>query len=955
MSTKKIVAALLALAFVGVAVGAILLITFSSSLPKLITVEDYEPLLVSEVYDRGGNKIGEFFREKRMLVPYNKIPKQMIQAITSAEDSSFFTHGGVNYIATFRALIANIRAGRKVQGGSTITMQVARSLLLTRQKTYTRKIKEVMLSYRMEKNLTKEEILYLYLNQIYLGQGSYGLGAAADIYFRKPVSELTLPEMALLAGLPQAPSRYSPIYNPKAAKDRQLYVLKRMTEEGYVTEEEAQRAGEEPLQVYVRKNYKELAPFYLETVRQMVVKKLGEVMVLDKGIKIYTGLDLNKQLEAQSQVRAGLRQVDKRQGYRGPKENLESAEKVAEFLLKSRNDLMDEASAVRIIQADGSIVEKGKLNLKGVDEQGNPLPTIPSYISIDQIVPAVVIKVDDKWGLTYVRFAESKGLIDFESMKWARVPDPQVRFDQAEITRPSEALKVGDLIQVRINGKSFYSEAVNDKIKTLKKKAKKNYKEPEDLPDFKLYAHVELEQEPIAEGALVSIDQKTEDVLALVGGYDFKRSEFNRALQAARQTGSAFKSIVYAAALDKGFSPASAILDSPIVYEEEDTEVQDVDAEEIIKKKWKPLNHSKRFMGETLFRNALIRSLNVPTVKIIEKIGVDWVANYARRLGIFSPLNYDFTMALGSSGVTLYEMTKVFSVFGRQGHNVTPRLIHKVEDQEGNMLLEEITLDERFETELSAQNQEFELRREAYLQFKKTYQSKDEDPTTDNGETSGDKAEVETEDSTDKDGVSTKDPSQLKVAQEGDYFLKLEEFGKVIDLRKEPPLYYENPKQILNPQTSYVITSLLQGVVEEPGGTGRAARAVGRPVAGKTGSTSGYYDAWFMGFSPDIATGVWVGFDEEKSLGKGEVGGRSALPIWINYMKFAHEGLPIRNFSVPDGIVFANIDNQTGKLASAISTEVVRQAFADGSEPTDAGADTSSQEEKNFFKEDLSE
>ncbi|MCB0366036.1 MAG: transglycosylase domain-containing protein [Bdellovibrionales bacterium] len=948
MSTKKIVAVLLALAFVGVAAGAIVLITFSTNLPKLITVEDYEPLLVSEVYDRGGNKIGEFFREKRMLVPYKDTPPQLIQAFTSAEDSSFFQHGGINYIATIRALIANIRAGRKVQGGSTITMQVARSLLLSREKTYTRKIKEVMLSYRMEKNLSKQDILYLYLNQIYLGQGAYGIGAAADIYFRKPVNELTLPEMALLAGLPQAPSRYSPIYNPSAAKERQLYVLGRMAEDGYVTTEEAKRAGEEPLQVYVRKDYKELAPFYLETVRQMVIKKLGEIMVLDKGIKIYTGLDLQKQVEAQNQVRNGLRSVDKRQGFRGPKESLQNPEDVAKFLRKSRDELMDEASAVRIIQADGTIQEKGELDLDGQDDQGNPLPTIPPYLSVDQIVPAVVMKVDDTWGLVHVRFCESKGLIDFESMKWARQPDPGVRFDQGEISKPSEALKAGDVIEVRLIGRTFSSQAVEDHLNTLKKKAGKNWKEPEDLPDFKLHAHVELEQEPSVEGALVAIDQNSEDVLALVGGYDFTRSEFNRALQAARQTGSAFKSLVYAAALDKGYTPATSILDSPIVYEEEDTEVQDVDADEIITKKWKPLNHSKRFMGETLFRKALIRSLNVPTVKIIEKIGVDWVANYARRLGVFSPLNYDFTMALGSSGVTLYEMTKMFSIFGRMGKKVTPRLIHKVEDQTGKILLEEVTLDDRFEAELAMQNKEFEMRREAYLRFKKSRQ-----PTKD--ETSADTEDRGNDPEKDPQEVTTTN-KDINVAQPGaDYMLKLEEFGKVIDLRKEPPLYFEDPGQLMDTQTAYIATSLLQGVVEEEGGTGRAARAVGRPVAGKTGSTSGYYDAWFIGYSPDISTGVWVGYDEEKSLGKGEVGGRAALPVWIEFMKFAHEGLPVRNFSVPDGIVFANIDNETGKLASASSTDVVRQAFKEGTEPGEAGTENTSQEEKNFFKEDLSE
>lgn len=931
MSLKKLIALLISFAFVGIAAGAILLISLSSNLPKMIKVEDYEPLLVSEVYDRSGAKIGEFFREKRILVPYDKIPPQLVQAFVAAEDSSFFEHSGINYVATVRALFANIKAGRKVQGGSTITMQVARSLLLSREKTYTRKIKEVMLSFRMEKNLKKEDILYLYLNQIYLGQGAYGIGAASDIYFRKPVNELTVPEMALLAGLPQAPSRYSPIYNPKAAKERQLYVLGRMAEDGHITAAEAKTAGDEPVQVYVREDYKDHAPFYLETVRLMAIKKLGEVMVLDKGIKIHTGLDLAKQIEAQKQVRTGLREVDKRQGFRGPKESLPAADAIAKFLRKTRDELMDQSSAVRVIRADGSIAEKGELDLDGLDDKGSPLPTIPTYLSVDQIVPAVVMKVFDNYGLVQVRFCESKGLIDIDTMKWARKPDPEVRHDQGEIVKPSQALKPGDVIDVRLVDKVFQSPAFDERLAALKKTAGKNYKPPEDLPDFKVHAQVELEQEPLIEASLVSIDQTSEDVLALVGGYDFARSEFNRALQAIRQTGSSFKSLVYAAALDKGFTPATPILDSPIVYEEEDAEVQAIDTDEIIKKKWKPLNHGKNFSGETLFRKALIRSLNVPTVKIIEKIGVDWVATYARRLGIFSPLNYDFTMALGSSGVTLYEMTKMFSVFGRQGRRVTPQLIHKIEDHDGKVLFDKVSLDERFDAELAPLNQEFDLRRAAYLKFTKGRGA------------------------TDKDPAATNDQDQEVKVEGGNHLLKIEELGKTIDLRKEPPIYFDDPEQLMKKETTYIMTSLLQGVIEEEGGTGRAARAIGRPAAGKTGSTSGYYDAWFIGYTPDIVTGVWVGYDEEKTLGKGEVGGRAALPIWIEYMKMAHEGLPTKNFTVPEGIVFANIDNETGKLAASTSKEVVRQAFIEGTEPTEAGAANSSQEEKNFLKEDLSE
>lgn len=909
MSVKRIVALGVGLVFLGVAALATLIIVMSSNLPQLITVEDYEPLLVSQVYDRNGEKIGEFFREKRILVPYDQIPKQLIHAFISAEDSSFFTHSGINFVAILRAAIANIRAGRKVQGGSTITQQVARSLLLSSEKTYTRKIKEAILAYRMESNLSKEDILFLYLNQIYLGQGAYGVGAAAEVYFRKPVSEITVAESALLAGLPQAPSRYSPIYNPSAAKERQRYVLKRMAEEGFISEEEAEKTIESPIQVYVRKNYKENAPYYLETVRQLLVQTLGEEMVLDKGIKVYTGLDLVKQIEAQKQVRKGLRELDKRQGYRGPLRKLEEPEEIAKFLLESRDNLMDEYSPLRVIQPDGTIIEKGPLNLTGKDAEGKLLPSLPEYIEMDQILEGIVTKVDDEWGLVHVRFAESKGLIDIETMKWARSPDPEKRADGNEIEKPSEALSKGDVILVKVIGKKFSSGRIQEKLQELKRKQKGKFERPEELPEFSEYADLELEQDPAAEASLISFDQTTGDILAMVGGYDFQRSEFNRAIQAARQTGSSFKALVYAAAMDKGYTPATMIIDAPVVFEEEVEEGQA--SEEIITKKWKPTNHGHNFTGEILFRNALIRSLNIPTVKIIEDISVDWVVKYARRLGIFSPLNLDYTLALGSSGVTLYEMTKVFSEFGRLGKKLKPLIIHKVESLDGEILAENLSLDDRFQAEHEKVNETIEQLKEAYMQEQA-------------------RLAEESSDETDPDKKNLKN-------------------------NKYPPLFFDDPDQLIKPTTAYLTTSLLQGVVEEPGGTGGAARALGRPVAGKTGTTNGYFDAWFIGFTPDIATGVWVGFDEEKSLGRGEVGGRAALPIWLEYMKFAHEGMPVKNFPVPDGIVFANIDNETGKLASANSKQVVRQAFAEGTEPQDISSGSGSQEDQDFFKEDLSE
>jgi penicillin-binding protein 1A len=888
---KKIVIALVLVAFLGVAGIAGMLALFSSTLPNMIKIEDYKPLLVSEVFDRNGKKVGEFFREKRMLVSYDKIPKHLVNAFVAAEDDQFFQHHGINYLAIFRAFLANLKAGRKAQGASTITQQVARTLLLSSEKTYTRKIKEALLARRMEDHLSKEEILYLYLNQIYLGQGAYGVGAAAQIYFRKNVEDLTVPEAAILAGLPQAPSRYSPINNPRAAKDRQRYVLSRMAAIGAITQEEAEKYKEEPVKLYIWQNFKEIAPYYLETVRQMLVDKVGEEMVLDRGIKVYTAMDLDLQKSAQKHIEEGLRAHDKRQGYRGPLQHLEDPKEVATLLLKERDHLMDEVSPQRVLLPDGSFTPKPPLNLTGKDDQGNKRGALASYIPIGTYTKGIVTKVDDKLGLTSVRFAENKGLIDISSMDWARTPDPEVSFRWAQkIDTPSKVLKVGDVIDIKVVGKKFSSER-------LKKDAKKYKYDEKEYADF---AQVELEQEPLAQSALISFDQKTSDVVAMVGGADFEKSQFNRALQAARQTGSAFKALTYAAALDNGYTPATPIIDAPLVYEEEEEEGQDTPAAKAEKaepetKTWKPRNSHDRFSGDILFRNALIRSLNVPTVKITEKLGVEKIATYARRLGIFSPLNMDFTLSLGSSSVTLYEMTRAFATIGRLGKRLSPILIKKVISHEGEELSGPIGLDERFKDQLNPINEKFEEIREKVL--------KDEE-----------------------------------------------------EKNKRPPLFFADPDQVMRPETAYVTTNILQAVINEPGGTAVAAKSIGRPAAGKTGSTNGYFDAWFIGYTPDYSTGVWTGFDEEKTLGKGEFGGTASLPTWLAYMKDAHEGLPPRSFPVPDNIVFVNIDNKTGQLVSPQSESVVRQAFIEGTEPT--GVQTTEEkreEDQNFFKEDLSE
>ena len=893
---KKLLIFCVALFLIGVAGLYITYRSVKAGLPQLVTVQDYEPLLVSQVYDRNNKKVGEFFRERRTLVPYKKIPIDLVHAFLAAEDDQFFQHGGINLQSIFRATMANLRAGRSVQGGSTITQQVAKTLMLTSEKTLTRKLKDILLALEMEKNLSKEDILYLYLNQIYFGQGAYGVEQAAQTYYHKTVSELTLPEMAILAGLPQAPSKYSPVTNPLRAKERQSYVLHRMGEVGFIPKAKAEAAVKEPVKVYVRENYEDFAPYFLETVRQILVAQLGEEMVLDKGLRIYTSLDLKKQQEAQESVLTGLKELDKRQGYRGAIKNLADAAEIEKFMKDARQKLLAQSTPERIIMPDGKFAEI-KPEVKEKDQAHAAL--LPSYLKVGDSVEGVVEKIDDGLKLVSVRLPEARGKIDFDTMTWARKPNAEKRFDQDLIRKPSDALKVGDVILVKISHEKFQSNRL-----TQFKPKKKGDVAP-TLPDFSKDVELELDQQPVVEGALLSLDQESQDILAMVGGSNFQKSEFNRAIQAPRQTGSSFKTVVYASALDKGYNPSTPIMDAPVVYEENDTSKGNDEGQEDVKV-WKPANHSKSFGGDIIFRNALVQSLNIPAVKIIEDVGVPWAADYARRLGIFSPLNMDFTLVLGSSGVTLYEMTKVFSQFGRLGRRVHPMMIHKVEDASGKVLMENVSLDTRFEKEIKEYDDAFEERRKTYLE-------------------------------------SIKDPGFLEAL-------------KAQDNKKKKPdenIFFENPEQLIKPTTAYMMTSLLKGVVEDRHGTGGAARGLGREVAGKTGTSNNYYDAWFIGYTPQIATGVWVGFDKERTLGKGEVGGRSALPIWLDYMKEAHQDLPQMTFSVPPGIVFANIDTDTGKLASATTKNILRQAFVEGTEPT--AASSSSEDATDFYKQDMQE
>ena len=749
----------------------------SKGLPKINTLKDYHPSIITTVYSDDNRKIAEFYRERRIVVPLEEIPQQLHQAFISAEDARFYKHQGIDIFSIVRAFFKNLEAGTIVQGGSTITQQVTKSFLLTPERSYERKIKEALLAYQIDKAFSKDEILYLYLNQIYLGHGAYGVEAAAENYFGKHSKELNLAECAMLAGLPQAPSRYSPFHYPERAKQRQIYVLNRMVDEGYISQIEASEAMAIKLDIHPRRNwYLEKVPVYTEDIRRYVEKKYGEDALYGQGLKIYAAVNIEMQKAAREEIQKGLKELDRREGYRGPLEKLtkDQIETFSQELLKEFVESPPEA---------------------GTSVRG------------------VVIDVNDKAGSVTVRMGDQRGVIALKTMNWARKPNPNVAYYSARIRRPSQALAVGDVILVELLERD----------------------EKADL--WKLG----LDQEPVVQSALMCIEAGTGLVKVMVGGRDFMESQFNRATQSRRQPGSAFKPIIYAAALDKGYTPATTIIDAPIVFKDEEHDFT-----------WKPKNYGKKFYGPTLLREALAKSRNVVTIKIMQDIGIEYVIDYARKLGVESDLSRDLSIALGSSGVSLLEIVQAYSVFANQGYLVEPAFITKIEDRFGNVL---------------------------------------------------------------------------------------EEMNPI-------------RKQALEPSTAYIMTSLLEGVVKY--GTGQRVRVLKRPVAGKTGTTNNLFDAWFVGYTPRFITGVWVGYDQERSLGRGETGSRAASPIWLGYMQQILKKEPVRIFQVPDGVVFAKIDADTGLLPIPESKHTIFECFKEGSVPTEYTAKPGTVTEPDqFFKQDM--
>lgn len=799
---------------------------FARNLPKIIKISDYKPKLVSNVYDVSGIKIAEFYRERRELAKFDEIPTLIIKAFIASEDDKFFEHKGLDFKGILRAMVANFKTGRFGQGGSTITQQVARSLLLSSEKKLSRKIKEAILAGRIESKLSKEEILFLYLNQIYLGHGSYGVKAAARAYFDKDLQDINLAEAALLAGLPQAPSRWSPFTNPDMAKERQLYVLARMVEVGYISIEEAKKAANLKLKLYKSKELNK-APYFSELVRKHLVSKYGDDLILDAGLNIYTSLDYRMQKSAEESVSEKLKELDKRQGFNKPLMHLDSDEEISSFLDQVHKDLLKGEKEYINFPEPGYVFDIRSSFFSIENKNPEEVKEVITPIIPGSIYKAVVLNINNK-NEVEIAIGTRTGIIDKSGYSWAypRNLDP-TRWSNRILKDIRDILKKGDVILAKAITEEYFS----------------------------------LDQEPEVEAALLSIDVNNGYVKAMVGGYDFKRSEFNRAYQAKRQAGSTFKPIVYAAALDKNYTAASIIVDSPIVQPFS----SDEEGEE---RQWKPSNYSEKFYGDTTFCDALIFSRNIPTTKIAQDIGVNSIIEISRKLGISSDMEKDLSVALGSTAVSVWELTKAFSVFASGGKRVIPQFILKIYDARG-VALEEL------------------------------------------------------------------------------------------DYSKDPVMSYSKneykDEEVLSPQTAYIMNYLLKEVIRR--GTGaKIGREIEVPIAGKTGTSNDFIDAWFVGYTPSVATGVWVGFDENvKTLGYGESGASAAIPIWLTYMKDVVK-MSSKNddFIQPSGIKLLKIDRSTGKIASKFSKSYSYLPFKEGTEPKEVEGfvDTETADEVDFFRED---
>jgi penicillin-binding protein 1A len=805
---------------------------FTHNLPGVEKLKNYSPPIVTELYSDKNELIAEFAKERRFVVPLEEVPKALQNAFVAAEDKNFWWHPGFDKEAIIRAVKQNLTGGSIRSGASTITQQVAKTFLLTPERTFVRKIKEAILATQIERFLKdKKQILYLYLNQIYLGSSAYGVQAAAQTYFGKDVKDLTIAECAMIGGLAKAPGRDSPKTNLERALARRAYVLKRMLEDGYINQTQYEQANAEEPKLVSRQNpNSKVAESFVEQVRKYIDRQYGADALYKEGLKVYTTVDLKLTKAAHRAIDTGLRELDKRHGYRGPIKTL-TVKEVMDFL-KERNDAMEHP--LKFGQIAQGVVTR-------IDSE-NIYVRLGSYIKGNvkkEYVGQIKIDPNPKW--------------------WVRIPNARPELRTRNFAPGDLPFQVGDLIWVRLE---------DPNIKRRELYAKKFGKTDPELKNYKEYTEdmvnqfpLQVEQRPLVQSALMMRENRTGYVRVLVGGSGVTESKYNRATQARRQAGSSFKPVIYAAALNKGFTCSDVIIDSPLALNIPGTgEV------------WRPKNYMGGYRGPVTFRDAIVHSMNIPTVKILQQIGLEQAKAYARKLGYTSPLVDNLTLALGSTGVSLEEQVNAYSVFPNKGYFVPDVCIKKIVDRNGKILEEHdspVLLD---------------------------------DPAPDD------------------------QPKIQKVAHSVSSSVQID--GAARD--KSGALV----RRAIDEGTAYIMTTLLQGVVQRGTATG-LKKIVGRPdIAGKTGTTNEDVDAWFVGFSPDYACGVWVGYDEEISIGEGETGGRAAAPIWGYFMREVLRDKPVKEFEAPESVEFRKVDPKTGLMTSAPGG--ITEVFKTGSGPAES-------------------
>ncbi|RPJ00861.1 MAG: PBP1A family penicillin-binding protein [Candidatus Aminicenantes bacterium] len=768
--------ALLILVLAGLAVGLGALagayIAIKDNLPQVADIDTFRPKLITTVYAADGRPIKEFAEERRVEITYDRIPKALVDAIVATEDPSFFRHGGVDLRGILRAVWADVfkvLGGKRPEGGSTITQQLARSLFLHREVSFRRKLKELYLSREIEKLYSKEKILELYCNHFFLGHGAYGVQAASNLFFGKDVADLELEEAAVIAGIFRGPAVYSPYSNKTGTLNRRNHVLNRLVAEGYLSKAAGEASKAKPMEVLpLRSTRAEFGAYFFEEVRRYLEKTYGYDGLYRAGLKVFTTLDLDLQRYAETALQSGLRRTENaRNGWRADKPNILTASPEA---LKS------------LVASPKAALEEHWL----LTWENQALEPAGVY-------DAIVLSVSR--GEAAVRVKNAVGLMASKDIGWTKA-------------RGLDAiLKRGDVIQVKVA--SFDPEAKE--------------------------ARVSLDQKPLRNGAMVVIDPQTGQVKALVGGYSFRDSQFNRAVQAPRQTGSAIKPLLYTAALEHGFTPATVIKDEPATF-----------IDRWNNEPWSPKNYDRQYKGAITVRTGLEQSRNVVTATLLDNISPQVGVDYCRRFGITSPVYPYLSLSLGTFEITLLEMVSAFSTFPDKGVRFRPYFITRIEDKDGNVLEE---------------------------------------------------ARVESE-------------------------------------------------EVVSPQTAYMMTYLMRGIVESEGGTAGAASVLGWPLAGKTGTTDRYSDAWFIGFSPDLCAGVWVGHDLPIPLGERQTGAAAALPIWMDFFSHIIDDAKAKakaegvvnfeppDFEVPPNLTFVEIDKRTGLLATPACRYPFLEVFFPGTEPS---------------------